>query len=201
MVRTDEYVIHIRPLDYENAVMYFTDIKGSVFEIPIETKIRSFEYENKGSVNQSTVERDLVVESGTKYFPLKMDNSYVIYYKDYILLEGGKSINGRLYEIADLFEFPPTDEEREAYNASRFTSLVRASVTKDSDLVKVSSTMGIEIEKMVEGQGIPDNTWIMAVDCDDLVIQLSQPATESLSNITLNINSYMCPEDEDIIYE
>jgi len=201
MVRTDEYVVNIRPLDYENAVMYFTDVKGSVFEIPIETKIRSFEYENKGSVNQSTVERDLVVESGTKYFPLKMENSYVIYYKDYILLEGGKSINGRLYEIGDLFDYPPTDEDRAAYNASRFTSLVRASVTKDSDMVKVSSMMGIEIGKAVEGQGIPDYSCIVAIDYDDLVIQLNQLATESLSNITLNISNYVCQEYEDIIYE
>lgn len=200
MVRTDDYVVNIRPLDYENAVMYFTDVKGSVFEIPIETKIHSFEYENKGSINQSTVEKDLTVEPGTKHFPLKMDNSYVIHYKDYIVVEGGKSINGRLYEIGDLFEFPPTDEERTAYNASRFTSIVRASVTKDSDMVKVSSTMGIEIEKMVEGQGIPENTWIMAVDFDDLTIRMSQPATESLSNIALNI-SEVCPEYEEIMYE
>jgi len=200
MVRTDEYVVNIRPLDYENAVMYFTDVKGSVFEIPVETKIHSFEYENKGSVNQAIIEKDLKVDSGTKYFPLKMDNSYVIYYKDYIVLEGGKSINGRLYEIGDLFDYPPTDEDRELYNASRYTSVVRASVTKDSDMVKVSSTQGIEIEKMIEGQGIPENTWIIAIDFDDLIIQMSQPATESLSNITLNI-SEMCPEYEEIMYE
>jgi len=200
MVRTDDYVVNIRPLDYDNAVMYFTDVKGTVFEIPVEIKIHSFEYENKGSINQSTVERDVTVEPGSRYFPLKMDNSYVIYYKDYIVLEGGKSINGRLYEIGDLFDYPPTDEEREKYNASRFTSLVKGSVTKDSDLVKVSSTMGIEIEKMIEGQGIPENTWITAIDCDDLTIRLSQPATESLSNITLNI-SEVCPEYEEIMYE
>jgi hypothetical protein len=60
--------------------------------------------------------------------------------------------------------------------------------------------MGIEIEKMIEGQGIPENTWITAIDCDDLTIRLSQPATESLSNITLNI-SEVCPEYEEIMYE
>jgi hypothetical protein len=200
MVRTDDYVVNIRPLDYDNAVMYFTDVKGSVFDIPIEINIHSFEYENKGSINQSIVEKDLTVEPGTKYFQLKMENSYIIHYKDYIVLEGGKSVNGRLYEIGDLFDYPPTDEDREVYNASIFTSIVRASVTKDSDLVKVSSTMGIEIEKMVEGQGIPENTWIMAVDFDDLTIRMSQPATETLSNITLNI-SEVCPEYEEIMYE
>lgn len=201
MVRNDEYVVNIRPLDYENAVMYFTDINGSIFEIPIETKIQSFEYENKGSVNQATVEKDIRVEPGTNYFPLKMENSYVIHYKDYIVLEGGKSINGRLYELMDLFEFPPTEDELRDFNSSKFTSLVQASLTKDSDMVKVSSMMGIEIGKIVEGQGIPEDTWIMAVDCDDLVIQLSQPVTESLSNISLNISNYVCPEYEDIIYE
>jgi hypothetical protein len=101
----------------------------------------------------------------------------------------------------DLFEFPPTEDELRDFNSSKFTSLVQASLTKDSDMVKVSSMMGIEIGKIVEGQGIPEDTWIMAVDCDDLVIQLSQPVTESLSNISLNISNYVCPEYEDIIYE
>jgi hypothetical protein len=200
MVRTDDCIVNIRPLDYENAVMYFTDIQGSILDVPLEITIQSFEYENKGSVNQSIIEKNLKVEPGTYYFPLKMDNSYVVYYNGYIVLEGGKSVNGRLYEIGDLFDYPPTDEERERYNASRFTSLVRASVTKDSDMVKVSSINGIEIEKMIEGQGIPENTWIIAIDYDDLTIQLSHPATESLCNITLNI-SEVCPEYEDIMYE
>jgi hypothetical protein len=201
MVRTDEYVVNIRPLDYENAVMYFTDVNGSIFEIPIETKIQSFEYENKGSVNQATVEKDLTVEPRTNYFHLKMENSYVIHYKDFIVLEGGKSINGRLYELMDLFEFPPTEDELREFNSSKFTSLVQASLTKDSDMVKVSSMMGIEIGKIVEGQGIPEYSCIVAIDYDDLVIQLNQTATESLSNISLNITNYVCPEYEDIIYE
>lgn len=201
MVRTDDYVVHIRPLDYKNAVMYFTDVNGSIFEIPIETTIESFEYENKGSVNQATVEKDLTVEPGTNYFHLKMENSYVIHYKDYIVLEGGKSINGRLYELMDLFEFPPTEDELRDFNSSKYTSLVQASVTKDSDMVKVSSITGIEIGKAVEGQGIPEYSCVVAIDYDDLVIQLNQLATESLSNITLIVSNYTCPEYEDIIYE
>lgn len=200
MVRVDEYVVNIRPLDYENAVMYFTDIKGKVFEVPIETTITSFEYENKGEINQSTVETDVIVEPGTQYFPLKMEKSYVIYYNGYIVLEGGKSVNGSLYEIADMFEYPPSKEETDAYNESRFTSLVRASTTKDSNMVKVSSTKGIEVDKMVEGQGIPEYSWVVSVDYDDLVIQLNQPATESLSNITLNISN-MSPDDEEFMCE
>jgi hypothetical protein len=200
MVRVEEYVVNIRPLDYENAIMYFTDVKGSLFEIPTETEIRSFEYKNKGSVNQSTVETDLNVEPGTRYFPLKMENSYIIHYNGYILLEGGKSVNGGLYELADMFEYPPSHSETDAYNESRFTSLVKASTTKGSDMVKVSSTKGIEIDKMVEGQGIPEYSWVVYVDYDDLVIHLNQLATQSLSNITFNIRN-MSPDDEEFMYE
>lgn len=198
MVRVDDYVVNIRPIDYENAVMYFTDVKGSVFDTPTETEIRSFEYKNKGSVNQSTVETDLKVKPGTRYFPLKMENSYIIHYNGYIVLEGGKSVNGSLYEIADMFEYPPSKEETDAYNESRFTSLVRASTTKDSDMVKVSSTKGIEVDKMVEGQGIAEYSWVVSIDYEDLVIQLNQPATQSLSNITLNISN-MSPDDEEFM--
>lgn len=200
MARVDDYVVNIRPIDYENAVMYFTDVKGSVFDTPMETEIRSFECKNKGEINQSTAETVLKVELGTKYFPLKMVNSYVIYYNGYIVLEGGKSVNGSLYEITDLFEYPPSQEETDAYNESRFTSLVRASTTKGSDMVKVSSTKGIEVDKMVEGQGIPEYSWIVSIDYDDLVIQLNQPASQSLSNITLNISN-MSPDDEEFICE
>jgi hypothetical protein len=196
MVRVDDYVVNIRPLDYENAVMYFTDVKGKLFDTPTETEIRSFEYKNKGEINQSTVETDLKVEPGTLYFTLKMENSYVIYYNGYIVLKGGKSVNGGLYELADIFEYPPNKEETDSYNESRFTSLVKASTTKGSDMVKVSSIKGIEVDKMVEGQGIPEYSWVVSIDYDDLVIQLSQPATQSLSNITLNISNISIDYEE-----
>jgi len=188
MIRTDEYVVNIRPVDYEDAVMYFTDKEGTLFDIPSNTKIVSFEYENKDQVNQAVKESNVEITPGIKYLPLKLENSYTIYQNDYIILEGGQSFNGRLYELGDLFDYPPTEEERQEFNAGRYSSIVRASITKDSEYVKVSSTKGLDIHKSVEGQGIPDATFIVSVDYDDLEIRLSQPATESLSNITLNIS-------------
>jgi hypothetical protein len=52
----------------------------------------------------------------------------------------------------------------------------------------------------VEGQGIPEYSWVVSIDYDDLVIQINQHATESLSNITLNISN-MSPDDEEFICE
>lgn len=196
MIRTDEHVVNIRPIDYEDAVMYFTDKDGKVFDLPSNTKIHMFEYENKGLVNESVKESDMEILPGVKYLPLKLENSYTVHQNDYVILEGGKSFNGRLYELGDLFDYPPTEEERQEFNAGRYSSIVKASITKDSEYVKVSSTKGLDVNKSVEGQGIPDATFIVSVDYDDLEIRLSQPAIESLSNITLNISDISYESEE-----
>lgn len=185
MVKTGKYIVNIRPLDYENAVMYFTDVNGKLFDVPTETKIQVFEYKNKDYVNQSIMETDLNVEPGTLYFPLKMENSYVIQYNDYIILEGGKSVNGKLYEIVDLFEYPQSEAEKDDEKSSRFTAVMKGSIVKGSTKITVSSKTGIEIFKMVLAEGIPEDSWVTSIVYDPLYITINNPATETMDNVTL----------------
>lgn len=185
MVKVDEYVVNIRPLDYENAVMYFTDVNGRQFDVPTETKIQVFEYKNKDSVNQSIMEMDLNVEPGTLYFHLKMENSYSIQYNDHIILEGGKSVNGKLYEIGDLFEYPQSELEKDQEKSSRFTSIMKGSIVKGSTKITISSKTGIDIFKMVLAEGIPEDSWVTSIVYDPLYITINNPATETINNVTL----------------
>jgi hypothetical protein len=188
MVRADNYIIVIRPISTEKGVLYFTDDRGRTFDVPDDIAIHVYERLNPGTITESILETDIKILPGTKHFELDLINSYSIYYKDYIITEGGKSVSGRLYEIGDLFKFPLSGEDLVEYNASRYTALIRGSIEKDSNQVKVSSTLGIEINKMITGHGIPDEGWITSIDVDEMVITMNQPATGSASNVTIEFS-------------
>jgi hypothetical protein len=197
----DNMVVTIRPISYDEGIIYFCNLKGDIFDLPLNLKIHVYSTVNRGTINETISETDIVLTDSINFLTLNLSNSYNIYYEDCIVLEGGKMINGRLNELGFIFEFPLTGEDLVNYNASRYTSIINADIMKDSDAVKVSSTIGIIAKKLVTGDGIPDFTLVKSVDYDEKIVYLTHPATKTATHITLEFSTHSEPVDEIELFE
>jgi hypothetical protein len=106
-------------------------------------------------------------------------NVYEIYYKNEPVLNNIYCIN--------MEEYCDFNCSSNKYYHNYYTALCKGSVTKDSNIIKVSSTMDIDIGVTIEGDGIPLFATVTNVDDENNTVQINDHAFKNSSNITLTV--------------
>jgi len=168
--------IIVEAITYDTAVAYFTNKSGS--RIPIPKDAQLFHY---------TTNKYLNIDYSRATIPLSSSESYRIEIKNKAVFNCRMFANGIAKSISETCDFPYTTEEFIVYNSTRFTALIRADIQKDSDQIHVSSLFGMEIGRGVEADGIDEYAYITSIDYTKNTIQISEPAIETASHITIRV--------------
>ena len=104
---------------------------------------------------------------------------YEIYYKNEPVLEN--------IERFTMDEYCGFNCASNMYKHNFYTALCKATVSKGSNAIKVSSTMDIDVGVTVSGEGIPEFSTVTHVDDNSNTIQIKYPAHASYSNMTLTV--------------
>jgi hypothetical protein len=168
--------IIVEAITYDTAIAYFTNKADS--RIPISKETQLFHY---------TTNKYLDIDYSCDTIPLSSSDSYRIEIKNKAVFNCRMFANGVAKSLSETCEFPYTTEEFRVYNSTRFTSLIRADIQKDSDQIHVSSLFGMEIGRAVEADGIDEYAYITSIDYTSNTIQISEPAIETASHITIRV--------------
>jgi hypothetical protein len=167
----NEVYVKIRPVYTTNAVLYMSKMSGEI--LPLSKRIEIFSFDTGDYLN---------IPKNQEYFPLSMDQSYAIRFDEELILS---SMRDEL--LGDRFVFPLSSEEQRVVNFNAFTILQNGDIEKDSYIIKVDSTNGIELSRYVEGTGIDEDAYITEIDHDQNYITLNVPCLETLNRTAIRV--------------
>ena len=116
----------------------------------------------------------------TKFYTAPAYESYEIYYKNIPIMNNMES----QYTMIEYCDF---DCFSKKYSSNIHTFLLKGNVTKDSNIVSVSSCKHLTNGFTVYGEGIPEFATITHVDYKSKTLSLSQPAINTHSFTTLTV--------------
>jgi hypothetical protein len=145
-----------------------TDKKGKIINIPENLEV--YELYNQKFWEISPEDKS---HSGSLF------DVYEIYYKNEPVLNNVYCIN--------MEEYCDFNCSSNKYYQNYYTALCKGSLTKDSNVIIVSSTMDIDIGVTIEGDGIPEFSTVIDVDDYSNTVKIKEPAYKSCSNITLTV--------------
>jgi hypothetical protein len=67
------------------------------------------------------------------------------------------------------------------------TWMMRGSTKTGSTLIKLDHLIGVKIGKMIEGEGIDENSFIVSMNDEQNEIEINYPVTQDASNVTFFI--------------
>ena len=164
----EEFTLLIKPAYKGLFVICVIDKSGKYVTIPDEFAV--YEIYNQKYWDMCG---DVKMHSGSLF------NVYEFYYKNERVLD---NIEG--YTMEDYCGFPYTSNK---YYPNFYTALLKGSMIKDTNLIRVSSTMNLDIGIAVFGDGIPEFATITRVDDDKDTIEINMNVLESCSNVTLTV--------------
>jgi hypothetical protein len=162
----DTTLLAIRPISYEQAVLYSCNQDGEVMPFPQDIKIDGVVVDDKNFTPDSN-----------GFVTLQLSNSYSITQDIFYMTETD-------YRLSEYFVIPPTPEEI----FKTYTMMVKGTGKKDDTTIRISGSMnGIEVGKMVSSDMFDENSSIVSVDYDENTITIDNPVMYSGSNITIFI--------------
>jgi hypothetical protein len=168
IILDDNYKLLIRAAYRGGFVVCITDNAGQYVNIPDK-----FEVYDINNQRYWDMQEDIKFHAGSLF------GVYEIYYNFETVLN-----NYDYCTMEDYCGFPFTSNK---YYPNFYTALCNGTVKKDSNSIKVSSTMDLDIGLTISGKGIPEFTTITMVDDESNFIQVNQNIYESGSNITLTV--------------
>ena len=169
--------ISIIPINYDNSIICFKNKSNERNTIP--NYIDVFDY---------TENRSLIFDNSYNSIPLNSSNSYKITYKNKIVFNCKIFENSNPKSLSEICNFPFTTEEFRIYNSTIYSSIIKGSIMKDSNIIKVSSTFGIEPDRYIEDDWVNDIAYVTNVDHDNNEVTISEPSLETATNITITIH-------------
>lgn len=129
------FIVNIRPTTRKIAAMYITELFSNEIQEDLEGVVTIYDYHAEDYVD---------VQGDSGYVFLDLSHSYTITYRGEVLIIGFLLSNGHTSLLSSLFTFPPSEEEQKKVNMRYFTLLLKGSMNKGSNMIKVSSTDGLE---------------------------------------------------------
>ena len=164
----NKYCVYIGPTSTTDAVLYMTNSRG--IAVPISEKIDIFSFDTCEYFN---IGKDVV------YFPMSLSTSYTIRFDDEIFMSGAHD-----YPISDRFT---TKEQEFTALMQYYTVLLNGDLEKDSTIVKLSSTVGMEPGRAISGPGIHECSIIVEVDHEKGYVIIDEPSFESSSGVAIYV--------------
>jgi hypothetical protein len=156
----------IRPISYQQAVLYSCTTGGQVLPFPQGVKIDGV-----------MVDEENFTPDSNGFVTLQLSSSYNITQNACYMTESD-------YRLVEYFDIPPSPEER----FKMYTMLVKGTGNKDETTIRISGSMqGIEVGRMVSSEHFDEDSSIVDVDYDKCTITVDKPVMYSGGNITIFI--------------
>jgi len=163
---SDTSLLSIRPISYQQAVLYSCAKGGQVLPFPQGVKIDGVMVNDKNFTPDSN-----------GFVTLQLSSSYNITQNACYMTESD-------YRLVDYFDIPLSPEER----FKLYTMLVKGTGNKDETTIRISGSMqGIEVGRMVSSDLFDEDSSIVDVNYDESTITIDKPVMYSGSNITIFI--------------
>ena len=164
----DKYNLLLRAAYRGKFVVCITDKTGQYVNIPDTFEVYDINYQSYWDMNE-----EIKFHTGSLFGVYEMYYNYETVLNNYDCLT-----------MEDYCGFPFTSNK---YYPNFYTALCNGTVKKDSNTIKVSSTMDLDVGLTITGQGIPEFTTITMVDDETNYIEVNQNIYESGSNVILTV--------------
>lgn len=134
------FIVNIRPTTREIAALFVTELFSNEIQRDMKGALTIFDHHT---------DCDVVLDGESDYVFLDLSHSYTIAYAGEVLVVGFILSNGHTSLLSSLFTFPPTKEEQHLIDMQYYTLILRGSMVKGSNVIKVSSTDGLTEGRMV----------------------------------------------------
>uniref|UniRef100_A0A6C0JHC2 Uncharacterized protein n=1 Tax=viral metagenome TaxID=1070528 RepID=A0A6C0JHC2_9ZZZZ len=163
---SDTTLLAIRPISYQEAVLYACNQDGEVLPFPKDVKIDGVLVNDKNFTPDSN-----------GFVTLQLSTAYSITQDIFYMTESD-------YRLCEYFVMPPSPEEK----LNLYTMLVKGTANKDDTTIRVSGSMaGIEVGRKVSSDLFDMDSSIIDVNYDENTITVDSPVTYSGNNITIFI--------------
>jgi len=167
------------PLDNEYTLLIKAAYKGKFVICVVDKSGKYVDIPDGLAIYDVYYQRFWDMSSDEKFHSGSLFNVYEFYYKNERVLD---NIEG--YTMEDYCGFPYTSTK---YYQNFYTALVKGSMTKDTNMIQVSSTMDLDVGITVFGTGIPEFTTITRVNDETNTIEINNRVLESCSNVTITV--------------
>jgi hypothetical protein len=165
------------PLDNEYTVLIKAAYKGKFVICVVDKSGKYVDIPDGFAIYDVYFQQFWDMSSDEKFHSGSLFNVYEFYYKNAKVLE-----NTEYYTMEEYCGFPFTSNK---YYSDFYTALVKGSTIKNTNIVKVSSTLDLDVGIAIFGDGIPEFTTITRVNDENNTIEINKHAIESCSNITI----------------